>query len=132
MNMNKIHLITVCLCAALLIAIFSFFLFDALNSDYERKAPTNTSVWIGDVDFGCWYDISEVDSINYVARIKIYHDYDTGIWNEAYYRNSSKSVTPFSKQNILKSILDYDINNGNIALKLANDSLVVLRNRIFE
>ena len=113
---KKISLII--LSSSLIVAVFLY------KSFKEIPSPTSSSVWIGDSDFGCWYDILEIDSVNYIAKIKIYHDYDDGVWNEAYYCNDSRSITPFTKQNILNSVLDYDVNTEYIILKGAmNDSL---------
>ena len=114
----------------ILLAIFvSFFIICVwiYSSFTESQSPTGSSVWIGDADFGCWYDILEVDSDKYIAKIVIYHDYDDDKWNEAYYCNDTKKIKPFTKENIIESILDYDINTGFIVLKgNVSDSLRIV------
>lgn len=115
------------ICILLIIVFITIELYDVCFLA-EKKAPTETAVWIGDYDFGCWYDILYLDSVNYITRIKVYHDYDEGIWNDAYYMNENKSITPFTRQNIINSILDFDVSTNQILLKQNNDTLFLLYN----
>lgn len=127
MKKKILKLLSVLLCCLFCTIVVFVCLVIKQDSQYYSSSfsPTNTAVWIGDVDFGCWYDILDVDSINHIVKIKVYHDYDDGVWNESYYYDRNRSIIPFTKENILNSIFEYDINTGVIILKSPSDSLKV-------
>lgn len=121
--MNRYIKKTICVIALLLTILIVYLIyFISTLSFYESKAPSDTAVWKGAPDCGFWYDVVSVDSIHHVARIKIYHDYDTCLEIDKYYYDKENKINPFTRLNILNSIFDFDINTGYIIL-WDNDSL---------
>jgi hypothetical protein len=99
--------------------------YDKLNLNATEEPPTKTAFWVGAPDFGCWYDILEIDSTTHRARIKVYDDYDRRVWADGIYVDRNRVLSPFSKEKIRREIFDFDINNGNIKIKEGCDCLEI-------
>ena len=113
----------------LVLAIGLFLCVDISRGDFDLNAteepPTKTAFWVGAPDFGCWYDILEIDSTTHRARIKVYDDYDRRVWADGIYVDRNRVLSPFSKEKIRREIFDFDINNGNIKIKEGCDCLEI-------
>ena len=99
--------------------------YDKLDLNATEEPPTKTAFWVGAPDFGCWYDILEIDSTTHRARIKVYDDYDRRVWADGIYVDRNRVLNPFSKEKIRREIVDFDINNGNIKIKEGCDCLEI-------
>lgn len=113
----------------LVLAIGLFLCVDISQGDFDLNAteepPTKTAFWVGAPDFGCWYDILEIDSTAHRARIKVYDDYDRRVWADGIYVDRNRVLSPFSKEKLRREIVDFDINNGNIKIKGCCDCLEI-------
>ena len=106
----------------LLVLVIGLFLcidisYEKIDKNTTEKPPTKSAFWVGAPDFGCWYDVLEIDSASHRARIKVYDDYDLRMWADGIYVDRNKVLNPFTKEKIRREIFDFDLNNGNIKIK---------------
>ena len=106
----------------LLVLVIGLFLcidisYEKIDKNATEKPPTKSAFWVGAPDFGCWYDVLEIDSASHRARIKVYDDYDLRVWADGIYVDRNKVLNPFTKEKIRREIFDFDLNNGNIKIK---------------
>ena len=99
--------------------------YDKLDLNTTEEPPSKTAFWVGAPDFGCWYDILEIDSTTHRARIKVYDDYDRRVLADGIYVDRNKVLNPFTKEKIKREIFDFDINNGDIQIRGGCNSLEI-------
>ena len=117
---------------SIILLVLTIVLFLCVDISHEKtdlntteEPPSKSAFWVGAPDFGCWYDILEIDSASHRARIKVYDDYDRCVRADGIYVDRNKVLNPFTKEKIKSEIVDFDLNNGNIKIKGYNACLEI-------